>query len=149
MTTSPHCTIVGPIARPKNDALPSAPWLRTTAGNGPAPFGFMRMPARSYATPSTVPRKVQVAPLEDSGLPVTTNDPRPSPVPTCVGESFDEQAAMSTRPATGPASNNGLRRMVVRATAVEDHRSTRLMSPLTTRAIPETRVWETSHNGQL
>src|SRR5437763_16120003 len=69
MHTSPHCTMVDPISDAKNAPLPSEPWLRITAGNGPGPGGLRSTPARSYVTPSTVPRNVQVAPTEVSGFP--------------------------------------------------------------------------------
>src|SRR5438093_1880449 len=95
MQTSPHCRIVGPIAEAKNAALPSEPWLSTTAGKGPAPGGFIKIPARSYVTPSTVPRYVHAAPLDDSGSPVTTNASFVS-TPVCV-ERADPQALAPPR----------------------------------------------------
>src|ERR1041384_8357841 len=72
MQTSPHCTMVGARPLARSAALPSDPWLRTTAGNGPAPEGLYSTPVKSYATPSTVARNVQVAPPDAPGSPVMT-----------------------------------------------------------------------------
>src|ERR1041385_1488204 len=72
MQTSPHRTMVGARPLARSAALPSDPWLRTTAGNGPPPGGLYSTPVKSYATPSTVARNVQVAPPEEAGSPEMT-----------------------------------------------------------------------------
>src|SRR4030095_14447116 len=111
MHTSPHFSIVVPTSAVKSDALPSAPWLRTTAGNGPAPGGLRRTPDRSYATPSTVPRNVQVAPLVDSGLPVTAKAPVVSPgLPTSEGAVCAPPAPARGEPTEKPMSAPRVRR---------------------------------------
>src|SRR5437667_9926815 len=100
MHTSPHWTIVGAMIDPKNAALPSEPWLSTTAGKGPLPAGLYNTPARSYWTPPTVPRKVQVAPAEVAGSPTTL---KPVSGSTAVA-SDPPQASSDVRPTPAVAT---------------------------------------------
>ena len=87
MQTSPHVRITLPRARPYDCALPPAPWLSTTAGNGPRPRGFSRTPWRSTVVPSSVPVSVHVAPDADSGSPAIASADSPGALAgTLMGE---------------------------------------------------------------
>src|SRR5947209_3786856 len=105
MQTRPHWTIVGPISDVNKPALPSAPWLSTTAGNGPAPNGLRSTPVKSYLTPSTVPRKVHVAPVALSGFPVTTK-PVSLSVVSEDGAPLPPQPASVRAPASAKTAGN-------------------------------------------